>query len=97
MKKKSKRWPTGWIVASAVVCWVVAGLLYWASVAAERAATVEGADPNVPEGPLSLPAFMMAIAIAVGLLGVFCVIWLVQRIRHDRIPPWERSGGKPRL
>ena len=96
MTKRAERWPLWKIVAAALGCAAVGGVLLWLSALAGKAEGDPLADPSKPRSALSLSGFLMILGTGGVVLSVLSVIWLGYRIYLARVPAWTRSGRKKR-
>jgi hypothetical protein len=96
MKKQKKRWPIWKIGLATGGCALGSLLVFTAAVIVDRAVSVGGDDPTARKPVMDLPGVLAALGMAFGMLAVLGIIWLVYRIRSDRIPVWEKKVKKKR-
>ena len=96
MARQRKRWSTWKIVVAAVGCAVLAGVLFWLSALMERTLGEPSGGPSAQPSVVTIPSFIMILAVTAVILSVLGLVWLVLRIRDARIPVWEKRGKKKR-
>jgi hypothetical protein len=96
MTKTPDRWPLWKIVAAALGCAAVGGVLLWLSTLAGKAEGDPMADPARPRSALSLSGFLMILGTGSLLLSGMSLVWLGYRIYLARVPAWKRGGKKKR-
>ena len=89
MGKRIKRWPMWKLVVATIGSFVAGGLLFWLSVLAERAAGEPLASE--PAASMNLPMVIMALGLAMIIVGIIGLIRLGLRVNEARKPPWERG------
>jgi hypothetical protein len=96
MAKHGQRWPIWKIAAATLGCGSLAAVLFWLSALADRPGGGQAADPSTRTPVLTLPAFIMMLAMMAAILSALGVVWLAFRIREARTPAWKRQGRKRR-
>jgi F0F1-type ATP synthase membrane subunit c/vacuolar-type H+-ATPase subunit K len=91
MKKQKKRWPIWKIGLATGGCALGSVLVFTAAVIVDRAVSAGGDDPTARRSVMDLPGVLAAFGMALGMLAVLGIVWLVYRIRSDRIPAWEKN------
>ncbi len=97
MSKKVKRWAIWQIVAAIVGCAVAAPALFWVSTLLDVDTGEQPADPLAPAPIMTISSLVTMLAMFATLLGILAIVWLVVRIRNDRIPAWEKQARKSRF
>lgn len=96
MPRSAERWPIWKIATASAGCAAVAAALFWLSRLAEQLGTPTTTGPSTRTPALTLPSFIMMLALMAAILAVLSAVWLGFRIREARTPAWKRSRKKRR-